>query len=61
MMTQSVQKDDNLRQLQLIELDILKQFLDICQAYQLRYYMLGGTLLGAVRHGVLFHGTTILM
>ena len=39
-----------LRRLQEIELDILKRFLSICEQYSLTYYMLGGTLLGAVRH-----------
>ena len=39
-----------LRDLQLVELDILKEFLRICKKYDLRYYALGGTLLGAVRH-----------
>lgn len=41
---------DSLRQLQLVELDILKQALEICEKHSLTYYMLGGTLLGAVRH-----------
>lgn len=33
------------------ELDILKEFIRVCQNYNLTYYALGGTLLGAVRHG----------
>ena len=41
---------ENLRQLQMIELDILKQVLAICDKHLLTYFMLGGTLLGAVRH-----------
>ena len=41
---------DNLRRLQLVEIDILKKILEIIERHQLRYYMLGGTLLGAVRH-----------
>ena len=42
--------DSELRKLQLVELDILKQVLSICEKHNLKYYMLGGTLLGAVRH-----------
>lgn len=40
----------NLRDIQLLELEILKQVLNICNQYSLTYYMLGGTLLGSVRH-----------
>ena len=39
----------NLRKLQLEELKILKMFKKICEENDLRYYLLGGTLLGAVR------------
>lgn len=39
-----------LREIQLKELEVLKEFLKICRKYKLRYYCLGGTLLGAVRH-----------
>ncbi len=42
---------ESLRVLQLAELDILKQFLAICEQYRLTYFIYGGTLLGAVRHG----------
>ena len=45
-----VSKMTNLRKLQLIEKDILKQVVDVCNKYGLRYYLLGGTFLGAVRH-----------
>ena len=31
-------------------LEILKIFSKICDTYHLRYYLAGGTLLGAVRH-----------
>ena len=41
----------DLRRLQLTELDMLKIFANICDKYGLRYFLLGGTLLGAVRHG----------
>lgn len=40
----------DLRKLQLTELNLLKEFAMICDKYQLRYYIIGGTLLGAVRH-----------
>ena len=41
---------NDLREMQLKELEVLKEFLRICRKYKLRYYCLGGTLLGAVRH-----------
>ena len=40
-----------LRKLQLCELEILDEFVRICEKRRLRYYIAGGTLLGAVRHG----------
>ncbi len=40
----------SLRQLQLKELELLKIFQGICQEHSIRYFALGGTLLGAVRH-----------
>lgn len=40
-----------LRMLQLTELEILTEFARICDMHGLRYYLVGGTLLGAVRHG----------
>ncbi len=36
--------------LKTIELDILKEFINVCDKLELRYYLGGGTLLGAVRH-----------
>ncbi len=33
-----------------VELNILKAFIEVCQRLELRYYVLGGTMLGAVRH-----------
>ncbi|MCI6733431.1 MAG: LicD family protein [Lachnospiraceae bacterium] len=42
--------DDKLRRLQLEELEILKMFAALCDQYKLRYFLLGGTLLGAIRH-----------
>ena len=42
--------NDSLRRLQLTELDILQEFIRVCEKHGFRYYMLGGTLLGAIRH-----------
>ncbi len=39
-----------LRQVQMLQLDILKEFVKICNNYHLQYFLDGGTLLGAVRH-----------
>lgn len=44
-------KVEDLRKLQLIELDILKEFIDVCKKLNLRYFLAGGSILGAVRHG----------
>ncbi len=42
--------NDSLKELQLIEKKILEKCLEIFKKYKLRYFILGGTLLGAVRH-----------
>lgn len=42
---------EDLRKLQLIELELLIEFDRICRKYNIRYTLTGGTLLGAVRHG----------
>lgn len=39
-----------LKEIQIIELNLLLQFDSICKEYRLRYSLGGGTLLGAVRH-----------
>jgi len=39
-----------LRKLQLTELGILMEFDRVCRKHNLRYYVVGGTLIGAVRH-----------
>jgi len=42
--------EDILEELHEIELGALKAFVKLCNAHDLRYYAIGGTLLGAVRH-----------
>ena len=39
-----------LSELKKIEIEIFKSFISVCEKLNLRYYLLGGTLLGAVRH-----------
>ena len=40
----------NLQEVQQRELEIFKVFTEICKKHGIRYYLAGGTLLGAVRH-----------
>lgn len=42
---------EQLRALQLVELELLTEFHRVCQKGNIRYTLTGGTLLGAVRHG----------
>ena len=42
--------NDYLRKLQLTEKEILDEIVRICEDNSLNYYLIGGTLLGAVRH-----------
>ena len=43
--------ETELKRLQSLEVDMFRVFIEICDKLNLRYYVLGGTLLGAVRHG----------
>ena len=40
----------NMDLLHQVDIDIIKEVLRICNKYDLHYYMLGGTMLGAIRH-----------
>ena len=40
----------DIRKIQLVEKELLKAVVDICEKEHLKYYIIGGTLLGAVRH-----------
>ncbi len=42
---------EKIRDLQLVEYSLMKSFAEMCCEHNLRYYLLGGTLLGAIRHG----------
>ena len=48
----SYKAEDNseLRKLQLVELENIKIFSEICDKHGLRYFLIGGTMLGAIRH-----------
>ena len=45
------QRDKSLRALQLMELEILKEFDRICRKHDIKYSLGGGTSLGQLRHG----------
>ena len=46
-----MEQNSLLRKLQLVELEILQRFIQLCQKNNLTYYIIGGSLIGAVRHG----------
>ena len=43
-------KIEDIHEIQELELALLKNVADFCEAHDFRYFMVGGTLLGAVRH-----------
>ncbi len=43
-------EEGKLRKLQLVQFEILLEVKRICDKYELQYFLIGGTLLGAVRH-----------
>lgn len=46
----SVLNNETLKKIQQIETDMLKDFISVCEKLKLNYFLLGGTMLGAVRH-----------
>lgn len=44
------QRNEDLRTLQKLELENLDVLISICKKYKLRYYLIGGTLIGVLRH-----------
>ena len=42
--------DETMKKVWAVELELLEQFQCICRKYGLKYFAIGGTLLGAVRH-----------
>lgn len=44
-------KEIDLNELKKIELELLKQFDEVCKLHSFKYSLAGGTLLGAIRHG----------
>ena len=43
--------EEKAKRLWAVELDLLQRFMEVCDQYKLSWFALGGTLLGAVRHG----------
>ena len=41
---------EQLRKIQLLELNILKEIKRICEENQIKYFLIGGSLIGAIRH-----------
>ena len=46
-----VTMETELKKLQKVELNMLKEIHTICEAHRIKYFLIAGTLLGAVRHG----------
>lgn len=43
--------EDKLRRMQLVQIDMLKELKRICEKHGIKYFLVQGTLIGAVRHG----------
>ena len=40
-----------IRELQLLQLDVMKEIHEVCIKHKIEYYLIAGSVLGAVRHG----------
>ena len=40
----------SIKEIQKIDYEMVKEFVKICKKYKFKYYIIGGTLLGAIRH-----------
>ncbi len=50
-MNDQMEFDKDLPEIQTMEVEIMKKIHDICEKHNISYFLLAGTLLGAVRHG----------
>ena len=41
---------NNVRKVQMTQMEVLRVFMDICERHRLRWYMIGGSLIGVLRH-----------
>lgn len=50
-MQMQTEKDFDIKRLQAVELEIVKEIARICEAEKIQWFLVGGSVLGAVRHG----------
>jgi len=50
-MAEYVFSDASLKKLKDMEVSMLRECISVCEKLGIKYYLIGGTLLGAVRHG----------
>lgn len=42
--------EDDIRKVQLMQLGVLRTYMQVCERHDLRWYMIGGSLIGVLRH-----------
>lgn len=50
MSVEMIEKEEGLKQLQKIEVENMKKIIEICEENNLRYFLIGGSLIGVIRH-----------